>query len=259
MSYSLVKYHSLKEQAAAGGARYEKEHKYGGNPSVPNGSWATINQLGTMYFPTVASTVRIKAGGNTNDTALGSGATSVTVYGLDETGELAQETLATAGASASASTTTTFIRLFRVRATTVGTYATTTGNVGANAGTIVIEITAGGQDWLEVAAGSGSTEYAGYTIPLGWDGYLRRIDMQVNATKAASIRMVQRQNILTVAGGMSPKTIQFNFEGVMGGLTTTNTSPVGYLPPLTDVWMEAKGGGNSTTATASFDMELFKL
>ena len=40
-------------------------HKFGRNTAVPNGSWEGVLEAGAQfYFPTTATTVRIKAGGN---------------------------------------------------------------------------------------------------------------------------------------------------------------------------------------------------
>jgi hypothetical protein len=66
----------------------------------------------------------VKAGGSTvNDVdTTGSGARKVEVNGFDENFALASEVLALAGASASADSTITFIRVFGAKITECGTY-----------------------------------------------------------------------------------------------------------------------------------------
>jgi len=84
-----------------------------------------------------ATALRIKAGGNANDTAAGTGARSVRLTGLNATGVVVSETIATAGASASAATTATFIRLFDAEVVDSGTYGTQ--DAGSHAADIVID------------------------------------------------------------------------------------------------------------------------
>ena len=101
--------------------------KFGRNAAVGT-SFVPIAMGGVYQTPqgSAATALRIKSGGDANDTAAGSGARSVTLEGLDENFELATEALATAGASASSATSTTFTRLFRAYVTPdtgSGTYA----------------------------------------------------------------------------------------------------------------------------------------
>ena len=95
-----------------------------------------------------ATALRIKAGGNAADDAAGAGARSVRLTGLSATGAVVSETLATAGASASAATTQTFIRLFDAEVIDSGTYGTQ--SVGSHVGDIVIENASGGTDWAKI-------------------------------------------------------------------------------------------------------------
>lgn len=260
MSYSLTEYFNLVQQGKRGSAQFREEHIFGSNPAVPNGTWETVSDLGDMYFPTVATTVKIKAGGDAADTAAGLGAQEVTVYGLDETGALAQEAIATAGASSSASTTTTFIRLFKAEVTAVGTYAAALGGTGSNTDDIIIEITAGSQDWIQIEAEHGISEFASYTVPLGWIGYLMEITIHVDASKTADVVMDERCNALDVTTPFASKRSIFHFNGILGDLDRGGLDePLRKIPALTDIWFEAKGGGAITEANVDFDIHLFKV
>ncbi len=102
--------------------------KFGTNESVGT-TFAHIWPLGGIYnWPSVATTVRVASGGSSNDAALGSGARTIVVDGLDENFDIATEEITLAGSSASVSTTTTFIRVHRAFVTEVGSYG------GVNAG-----------------------------------------------------------------------------------------------------------------------------
>ena len=80
--------------------------------------------------PTAARRIQI-AGGNANDDAAGTGAQQITVVGLDEESQPAQESIATAGASASSFTTTTFTRVN-------GAFVSIAGSGGSNEGDVVL-------------------------------------------------------------------------------------------------------------------------
>ncbi len=161
--------------------KYSIVHKYGRNPATANGSWQGVLQMAAQfYFPTAATTVRVKAGGHANDTAAGAGAQAVTVLGLDDTGALASESIELAGASASSSTSTSFWRIFRAYITPL--------RAGAYGGTlpttaIMIEDTAGANDMITILAGEGQTQYGAYAIPLATTGYLLSIAFSSESSK----------------------------------------------------------------------------
>jgi len=126
------------EVVAGNVAKHSVVQIFGRNDSGGT-SFVPIALGGVYQMPQVAgaTTLRIKAGGNANDTAAGTGAREVTVVVLDETGAQITETIATAGASASAATTVTAMRLLEAFVSKSGTYAT--GSVGSHADDIVIE------------------------------------------------------------------------------------------------------------------------
>ena len=213
---------------------YSVVHKFGHNYAV--GTTMVPIAIGGIYrTPQVsgATTVRIKAG-DANDTAAGSGAREVTMQGLDETGALQTAVLASAGASASSSTTVTFIRLFRAWISASGTYATQ--SAGSQAADVVIENTAGTEDWLTITANSfpaGQSGVGVYTIPLGYTGYVMEVDAFVDSNKSADLILFKRENILETAAPYSAMRELVRYVGVSGPVNKLHTSPI-RLPELTD-------------------------
>ena len=230
-------------------------HKYGRNSAVPNGTWAGILQArAQFYWPTVAATVRIKAGGNVADTAAaGDGARSITVEGLDENGNPASAVIPTAGASASDSSVITFLRVHRAYITSlgVGTYS------AANTGNIMIED--GTNDLITILAGEGQTQYCGYTIPANKTGYLVSIKVDADAAKAADFRLYTRTDIDVVAAPMSPKRLKSFWDGVLGSVVLKPKSPILELASLTDIWLEARGGGAGTEVSGDMEILLVEI
>lgn len=225
--------------------------KYGSNPSV--GVTAEfVDAAGGTYagFLQAAATVRIQAGGNAADAAAGAGARKITVYGLDENWNLAEEDIVTAGASQSSATTTTFVRIHRVRVKDVGTYG------GSNTGAIIVE-SSGAVVMATIAAGTGSTEMALYTIPAGYTGILKALQVEVEGTNSAEVRLWSRERADIVAAPFGPKVLRHQVRDFTGFAQIQFESRI-LFPEKTDIWFEATritGGGDAEVAV-EFDLEL---
>lgn len=224
-------------------------HKFGRNDAVANGTWEFISELSTsLPGLSAVTTVRIKAGGDANDTAAGSGAREVTVVGIDNNLNEVSETIATAGASASSVTTATFWRVYRMYVSAAGTYATP-----YNDAAIVLENGSGGTDLIQIAAEEGQSEFASITIPTGKTGYMLSAHLQVDASKAADFRMFQRRNFNDVTAPVESRRLVTHFDGVVGTDAWTPRSPI-VFPALTDIWWEAEGSGAQTEVSVDFEI-----
>jgi hypothetical protein len=232
-------------------------HKFGHNSATPT-TLTPICSIGDYITlqPASATTLRIKAGGDANDTAAGSGAREVTLQGLDETGTLVSESIATAGASASAVTTTTFIRLFRIKVTASGTYATST--TASHTAAITIENGAGGTDWgtidLNGFALSQSTIGA-YSVPLGKTAYLISYDINAETTKIVDAVFFQRQSILDAAAPYEAMRIVFEIVGLTDTRSKVLNAPIAF-PALTDIGFMAKVSTGTANVSVNFDILL---
>lgn len=227
-------------------------HKFGRNATVPNGTFEGVNQLSTTFnFLTAATTVRVKAGGNAADTFNGAGARGVTVEGLDDTGAFAIETIVTAGASASSATSTSFWRVFRVYVSSCGTYG------ASNTAQIIIENSGGGTDLISIATGEGQSKYGAYAIPLGKTGYLLDVLVEADAAKAADFRVCTRADLTDASSApFAGVRVMLYFDGVLGQATIDPHSPIFSLPALSDIWVDAEGGGAGTEVSCDFEILL---
>ena len=227
-------------------------HKFGRNSDVPNNVWEGVTELSTSFpFLTAATTVRIKAGGNINDDAGGTGAREVTVEGLDNTGAAVTEAIATNGVAASSATSASFWRVFRVYVSSCGTYG------AANTAAIMIERSAGGLDLINILAEQGQSEFALYSIPLATTGYLLGIAVEADASKAADFRICTREDLTDASSApFKPVQVKFYFDGVLGQADLKGHSPLLVLNALTDVWVDAEGGGAGTEVSADFEILL---
>lgn len=235
-------------------------HKFGKNNSVGT-SFVSVSIGGTYPTPQSgsATTMRIKSGGDANDTAAGSGAREVTLVGIDETGAEVTEAVATAGASASSATSATFMRLYRAFVSASGTYATAT--TGSHTADIVIENGAGGTDWATISTASGSfsraqTEIGAYTIPTGYSGYLLGSFGFTDSSKVTTLLFFQRTSVLQTSAPYDAMRLVFE-ERVEGGeFTAELTAPIKFTGPC-DVGYLAKV--NTGTSEVDVDFELLVI
>ncbi len=228
-------------------------HKFGKNDAVGT-SLVPICNAGVYQMPQVANatTLRVKIG-NANDTAAGSGAREITLIGLTETGAEVTETIPTAGTSAGAASTATFLRLDRAYVSKSGTYPTAVG-AHSQAADIVIENGSGGTDWLTIKATMAQSHVGAYAIPLGKTAFINGFFSTVDSNKAHDLHLFMRKNILQAAAPYSGFRVQTHVVGLKDPLIPSFKIPVGPFEELTDlVWVAKVGTG---TASVSIDFEV---
>ena len=226
-------------------------HKFGKNDGV-GGSPEPLCLGGIYRMPQVANatTLRVKAG-NANDTAGGSGAREVTLIGLDETGAEVIEAVPTAGASAGAASTATFIRLYRAYVSASGTYPLAIGT-NSQAAAIVIEKGAGSEDWMIIAATMAQSHVGAYTIPLGKTGYLNSWFATDDGNKDYDLMLFVRENILETAASYSGFRNMTHLVGIKDPFVPVFKVPEGPFPALTDIVWAARAG-QATTVSIDFE------
>jgi hypothetical protein len=184
------------------------------------------------------------------DTASGSGARAITIIGLDSTLSEVDETIITSGANTSLATTGNFWRIHRAYISSVGTY------IAANTGDIIIEDADGTIDMLTIMADEGQTQHGAYSIPSGKTGYLLSMHFTADALKAADFRLFIRKNLTDVQIPVVPKLLKFYYDGILGQAAYEPISPGIILNALTDIWVEARGGGANTEVSVDFEILL---
>jgi hypothetical protein len=206
-------------------------HVFGRNPSVGL-SEEVIWSQGGDYPPfdlTAATTFRLRAGGNVNDDAAGSGAREVTCECLDGSFVETSETITTAGASASAATTATCIRWRQCWVSASGTLH------GANAGTIIIETTAG-DAVAAIQTGLGQTQLGVFTVPAGKTAFVASFAVMAEGTKNADVCLFAMPNADDIVAPFpSPRLVQ-DLPGVAGPFKFTHDTWERY-PERTDLWV----------------------
>lgn len=239
--------------------RFSHNHKFGRNASVGT-SFTPICNGGIYRTPQVsgATQLRVKAG-NVNDTALGSGARQVTLVGLDTSGNEITETLATAGASASAPTSQSFLRLYRYWVSDSGTYATQ--SAGSHAADIVIENAAGTQDWATISATSfprGQSQIGAVSIPTGYDAFIIEVELTIASNKSVDVMFFRRDNILDTAAGYDAMRVITEQDGLTGPHTYPLRIPLGPYHGPCDIGALARAD-SASAVSIDFDVLLIQL
>ena len=229
-------------------------HVYGRHVDI-GATFTPVTRSGYYRTPQASAPVhlRIKSGGNANDTAAGSGGRAITFIGINATGDLITETVATAGASASAATTQHFIRLREAFVSASGTYATQT--TGSHASTINIEDTAGNL-WATIADGSlgrGNMEQAVFTTPKDRAALVTNVFLSSDANKKANIVFYKREGILKTAAPYDAMQLINEFPQ-SAGLFDLEFNPPLYFPPLTDFGFMASVSASTVDVSIGIDI-----
>lgn len=193
---------------------YSVIHKFGRNPSV-GGAPETIWMYGGKYVYLTSPSTIYAHSTDTEDSATGTGARTITVQGLDANYNLIEETITSRSGIAS---TNLFLRVFRAFVATAGTTTTNEGNVlistAANGGGVVLADI--GLIGTGTTFGLGQTQLALYTIPAGKTGYLTSWNIgvgsyndQVTSTlktrKFGSDAPFRSTDIMDIPGGLHTK------------------------------------------------------
>jgi len=227
--------------------------KFGYNPVVSASAREDIWSLGLTYtgYLSAALPVRVQAGGNAADTAAGAGARGVKIIGLDSDFDIIEETVATAGASASALTVQPFIRVYRVQASGVGGVY---GTPGANTGAITIE-SSGADVMAHIGATLGQTEQTHYCVPAGYRAHLRHASTSVGE-REASVELYQRAALPIVAPFASKRIVHRWPANLLSAEEYWERGAI-IFDEKTDLWGEAVGSSGAPSAVElSYTLEL---
>lgn len=143
-------------------------HKFGNNNDIDSGTVPEDIWAGGGVYPgfPISSSEKVEVfSASANDTAAGTGARTIRIFGLNGSWALAQEDIILNGVTGVQSVGT-YRRIYRA-------YILTAGSGGTNAGIITCRhITTTANIFFQMPAGISDTEASAYTIPAGYTGYL---------------------------------------------------------------------------------------
>ena len=207
---------------------------------------------GAYNFLQTADTLQIAAGGDPNDDAAGgSHAREIHIYGLDASGDPADEALATNGALASLTTGTSYLRVNKVVVTNVGGY----GN--SNSGAITIETNGTNTTVAQIPAGVGRAVLGIYTVKNGAKGYITRVRVMPEGNKDADVFLYIREEMDVTSAPMRAVVRILTFDQIAGGTSDgfTLEYPI-EVPGKSDIWLAGQVASGTGAISGAFDLEL---
>lgn len=231
-------------------AGYAAIHKFGRNPSIGNAPETVWMHGGKYQYLDVGSASTLYAySANSEDSASGDGARTITILGLDNNFNEIEETVTVGGAA----TTLEFLRVYRAFVATAGSTTTNEGNVlistgAGGTGTVLADI---GTVGTGTTFGLGQTQLALYTIPAGKTGYL-------TTWNVGCAPMNNKATVLLKSRELDGSDAPFRTKDIVdlvGGYHTQNYSIPLRFPEKTDIEVVASGD-TSTIISSSFDVIL---
>jgi len=216
-----------------------------------------------VYRTPVAAAALEVVSDSTNDNGttspLGSGALSVEVIGIADwnVGEVS-ETVTLNGTTAVA-LSTSFLRVYRMKVATSGSYATSVAP--SHSSTITLRESGAGDEWASMSSvggfGLGQSEIAAYSIPTGKVGIMSKASIFVEASKTGTVIFFERPNADIVTAPFDVMRSKLTIHNVDGGFNADPIVPYGpFIGPCDVGWM---GAATSQTAniSASFTIVIF--
>lgn len=232
-----------------------------------NNKFGANNTIGTTFIPvsvggfldhrTTATTLEA-IGNNAADTLAGLGARKIIVQGLDNNFNEVEEEINMNGTTATASTTTSFIRVYRAWVSEVGTYG------GANYNDIDIRVSGGGQVLARIT-GFGTINTSGYGIgqalissycsPIGQTYYISDINIVVDGNKTADVVLYRREMIDNTTTNIQSQRVLWTGFGLSGNIEVRFKNPIN-IAEKTDIWFEGRVGSGTGGISINYDVEI---
>lgn len=168
-------------QVSRGQIAYHKHvFKFGNNPAVGNSLETIWTQGGLYSYPPTASVMTVSSS-STDDASAGTGARTVTVYGLDaDYNEISE--LVTLNGQTPVNTTKSYLRVNRMIVRSAGSGGGNAGEIYTGTGTVTSGVPANVYAIINGIAGSNQTLMALWTVPAGYTAYLLQYDVSNGTT-----------------------------------------------------------------------------
>lgn len=211
----------------------------GRNEDVDISNLEDVVNQGGIYpgFLTTAQNIEVLSNDN-SDTAAGTGARTVVLFGLDSSYNFQQEEVTLSGTTPVASVNQ-WLRVFFVRVKTAGRQQINDGNITVR--------TTGGTILAVAPAEWGQSQQCIFTIPDGYYGLLSQFQCQVNDRQAAIYIMIRP------FGEVFTRRYPAQLEK---GSLDTNLTPPYKLDPKSDIKLQCQAAIFNVNITGSFNFVL---
>jgi len=173
--------------------RHKTVFKFGYNDVVGN-TEETVWSQGEIYSHPTVATIMTVSSSSANDTAAGTGARTVRVYGLDADYNEIDELITLNGQTA-VSTTKSYLRTFRMIVLSAGSIGHNDGIIYMGSGTVTAGVPANKYALVD-GFGDNQTMMLVYTIPAGFTAYMTQNNISTayggNTKASLNCRLVAR-------------------------------------------------------------------
>ncbi len=236
---------------------------FGQNNALASGVWSDVTTAEVdLHWAVAASKMKVKST-HADDTSGGDGLRSIEIHGLDSSGVANEEILSLSG-STPVETVNSYYRVTLVHNETVGTYG------GSHRGDIEFRVTnetftngallgimkgiEGNAD-SSVQYGFGEAQLGFTSTPLGKVLYIARLEVIPNGSKAISVALYEREDILDVTTPFSPRRVLWSTDEIKAPVEKEFKSHI-KIKALADVYFRAQGSGVSSGVSVSLEYYL---
>lgn len=218
-----------------------------------------ISSSGTYQTPTSAQSLEIISS-NANDTSGGTGATKVTVIGLDSSWHEISE-IVTMNGTTEVPLANQYIRVYRMYVSESGSYGNAT--TPSQLGTITLRNSGAGATWITLALdgsfGLGQSLCGAYTVPSGYTAYVYAGYLSTESSKAITGYFFQRSNTNDVTAPYSGTIRVTTSVECTGGFSDFGDRHLlGVFDERTDMGWMAKSAAGTATVSVEFKIYLKK-
>ena len=240
------KYEPFELQVARGQVAWHYNlFKFGINADVGTSYETVWAQGGTYTYLAAASVLKISSS-SANDAAVGTGARTVYISGLDSSYNEINEVV-TLNGQTEVNTVNSYLRVFRMYVVTAGSGATAAGTIYAGTGTVTSGVPA--NIYAMILIGANQTQMALWTVPAGYTFYLMGVFYSSGGTTANAYTNFQLNQ--RPLGGVFRQQSS-NRMAANGSFVLDLHTPLRF-PEKTDLEVRAVTSSGSATVSAEFE------
>ena len=222
---------------------------FGYNPDVDTSEESVWPDGGTVPHPTTASVLKVSSS-SADDTALGTGARTVVIVGLDGSYNQVSETVTLDGQT-EVNTTNSYLYVNQFYVASVGSGGVNAGNINAGTGTVTAGVPAVLYDIIATGYNNRTTGH--YCVPAGYTGYMAH----------GSFSSGQASGATSVTGFLK----QHGTDGIIrvGAVATVNNATADFsfvypyvIPEKNCVGATAIGSAANNAVSSYFNIILIK-
>lgn len=230
-------------------------HKFG-HGSVGT-TISTITESGVYQTPTAPVSLEVVSD-DANDTALGTGAREITLWGIDATYKEIIQIIPTSGLTA-VPIPIDMLRVYRWKVTASGTYAT--NGTGSHIGTLTIRVAGAGATWTNLSIvpyPEAQSQISCFTVQDGTSAYLVEHHFDVDSNKAVDVIMMARADIDIVTAPFSVMQVKGHFVGMTGHAVAPFIAPQGPFVGKTDIIYAGKVTSGTADVSVHFTLMIIE-